>query len=186
MPVDKETAVVSMGPVGPASAEAVAEAVDAFTGRTDYPLVVVTVATKDGDERSGCLAGFVTQCSILPPRLLVCISKVNHTYAAAEAAEAMAVHLLGTDQVDMASLFGEQTGDSVDKFDHCRWHTVSTGAPILDECAAWLEGSIINRLGVGDHEAFVVSVVAGGPGRHDGLLTLKGSPHFSPGHPADD
>ena len=156
-----------MDPVEAASADNVTAAVDAFTGRTDYPLVIVTVAAANGG-LSGCLAGFTTQCSIQPPRLLVCVSKLNHTYTAAAASRGMAVHLLGADQVDLASLFGEQTGDTVDKFEHCRWHMGSTGAPILDECAAWLEGSIIDRLGVGDHEAFVVTVVAGAAGTHTG------------------
>ena len=175
--------MVTMGPVESASAEAVDAAMDAYTGRTDYPLVVVTLAAANGD-LSGCLAGFTTQCSMQPPRLLVCISKLNHTFVVAEAARGMAVHLLGAEQVELASLFGEQTGDTIDKFEHCRWHTASSGAPILDECAAWLEGSIIDRLGVGDHEAFVITVVGGGQGTNEGLLTLKNSPHLSPGHPA--
>jgi flavin reductase (DIM6/NTAB) family NADH-FMN oxidoreductase RutF len=159
-------------------------AVDAYTGRTDYPLVVVTLAGANGD-LSGCLAGFTTQCSIRPPRLLICISKLNHSFPVAEEARGVAVHLLGADQVELASLFGEQTGDMIDKFEHCRWHTESTGAPVLDECAAWLEGTIIDRLGVGDHEAFVLTVVGGTAGTHQGLLTWQGSPHLSPGHPAD-
>jgi len=136
---------------------------DAFTDRMDYPLFVVTVAAAEG-ALSGCLAGFVTQCSIQPPRFLVCISKVNHTYAVAEVASGVGLHLLGQDQTGLASLFGEQTGDAVDKFEHCAWHRGTTGVPLLDECAAWLEGSIIGRLGVGDHEAFVIRVIATGQG----------------------
>ena len=174
---------MAMDPDASTSGDEVGAAVDAYTGRADYPLVVVTMAGANGD-LSGCLAGFTTQCSMQPPRLLVCISKLNHTFAVAETARAMAVHLLGAKQVDLASLFGEQTGDTIDKFQHCQWHTASTGAPILDECAAWLEGSIIDRLGVGDHEAFVITVVGGGDGTNDGLLTLKHSPNFAPGHPA--
>src|SRR5690606_28471984 len=44
----------------------------------DYPLYIVTTAV--GQERSGCLIGFATQCSIHPPRFLACISKKNHTF----------------------------------------------------------------------------------------------------------
>ncbi len=50
----------------------------AFFDLIDYPFYVVTVRSAEAD-MSGCLAGFVTQCSIDPPNLLVCISKVNHT-----------------------------------------------------------------------------------------------------------
>jgi flavin reductase (DIM6/NTAB) family NADH-FMN oxidoreductase RutF len=59
---------------------------------------------------SGCLAGFVTQCSISPPNFLVCISKVNHTLVVAQHSSGMGLHLLGADQVDLARLFGEETG----------------------------------------------------------------------------
>ena len=45
--------------VQPADGErrSIAEAMDAFTQRADYPLMVVTVGSSDG-EISGCLAGF--------------------------------------------------------------------------------------------------------------------------------
>src|ERR1700728_3923 len=86
-----------------------------FLDLVDYPLYVVTVRSSDAD-MSGCLAGFVTQCSIAPPHFLVCISKANHTLAVAERSSGMGLHLLGEDQVELARVFGEETGDLVDKF----------------------------------------------------------------------
>ncbi len=159
-----------------------AEAVDAFTGTTDSPLVVYTVTAVTG-EMSGCLVGFSTQCSIQPPRFLICLSKVNHSYFVAERAQAMAIHLLGEDQGDLADLFGSTTGDRFDKFEHCQWHPGPSGAPVLDHCAAWLEGKEIDRWSVGDHEAIVMRPEAGGRGPNSGLLTLRTAPHIQPGHP---
>jgi flavin reductase (DIM6/NTAB) family NADH-FMN oxidoreductase RutF len=72
----------------------VSRGVDAFVERTDYPLIVVTTASPHG-ELSGCLAGFITQCSIEPPRFLVCISKTNHTFDVVTRSEVLALHLLG-------------------------------------------------------------------------------------------
>src|SRR5579863_1733043 len=115
--------------------------------------MVVTVVDQLGN-LSGCLAGFITQCSIQPPRFLVCISKLNHTYFVAEQAKALALHLLGDDQTELASLFGESSGDAICKFDHVGWHTGNKGAPLLDACAAWLEGVVLDRFSAGDHEAF--------------------------------
>jgi flavin reductase (DIM6/NTAB) family NADH-FMN oxidoreductase RutF len=74
----------------------------AFGERVEFSLFVVTTGNQAG-EMSGCLAGLVTQCSIGPPRFLVCISKVNHTYFVAERSETLVLHLLGTDQIDLAS-----------------------------------------------------------------------------------
>ncbi len=132
---------------------------------------------------SGCLAGFITKCSIEPPRFLVCISKVNHTFFVAERSGGLVLHLLGEDQVELASLFGEQTGDVVDKFDRCRWHPARNGAPVLDECAAWVEGAIMDSFPVGDHQAFLVRPVGGGSGRQKGVLTFQNSPSLQAGHP---
>ena len=81
--------------------------------------------------KGGRLAGFVTQCSIDPPNFLICVSKVNHTLAVAEHSPGMGLHLLGEDQVDLARLFGEETGDVVDKFASVDWRLGSTGAPLL-------------------------------------------------------
>ncbi len=160
----------------------IGDAVESFTGRVDYPLVVATVVGHQGD-LSGCLAGFVTQCSIHPPHFLVCISNINHTYVVAQQATAIALHLLGEEQTDVASLFGERSGDSICKFDRVAWHPGGLGAPVLDDCAAWLEGDVLDRFGVGDHEAFLMRPQSGGSGRHGRVLTLESGPHFHPAHP---
>src|SRR3954470_16522668 len=81
----------------------------------DGPMVVVTVAG------GGCLVGFSTQYSIDPPRHLVCISKKNHTHALAMTADVLAVHVLDVDDAHVAEVFGELTGDAVDKLSLVAW-----------------------------------------------------------------
>lgn len=148
----------------------------------DYPLYVVTVAA--GDELSGCLAGFVSQCSIHPPQWLVCISRRNHTYGVATRAGGLALHLLGAGQADTAALFGEETGDAVDKLVSCRWRPGPGGAPVLERCAAWVAGPIEGRAPFGDHEGFVLAAADGGVGDEEGQLTFRHIPPLAPGHPA--
>jgi len=155
---------------------------DAITEMANYPLYVVT--TSVGDKVSGCLAGFVTQCSIQPLRFIVCISKVNHTFGLAERSKSLGLHLLGSDQGDVASLFGEISGHEETKFTRVDWSRGITGAPVLAECAAWVEGSIINRMNAGDHEAFLMSVTDGGAGTHAGRFMLRDAGDFEPGQPA--
>ncbi len=154
-----------------------------FFDRVDYPYYVVTVRAPD-EEMSGCLAGFVTQCSIDPPNFFVCISRLNHTLHVAVRSKAMGLHLLGEDQLGVARLFGEQTGDAVDKFADVDWRLGRTGAPLLAEVAVALEGSILGHFSVGDHEGFVIRAAraVAGPGR--GLLSYRKSPPLRPGHPA--
>jgi flavin reductase (DIM6/NTAB) family NADH-FMN oxidoreductase RutF len=155
----------------------------AFFDRVDFPFYVLTVRAPDA-EMSGCLAGFVTQCSIDPPNFLVCVSKINHTFPVAERSSGMGLHFLGEDQVDLARLFGEETGDLVDKFASVDWRLGSTGAPLLVDSAVSMEGQILGHFSVGDHEAFLMRAVRAVTGGHAGLLTYRSAPRLHPGHPA--
>ena len=165
------------------NSSAISRAVDEFTKRDDYPLVVATVGHRDAG-LSGCLVGFFTQASIDPPRFLVCISLLNHTYRVAQQSEGVAAHLLGADQVSTARLFAEESGDDTDKFARCHWRSGATGAPILNSCVAWLEGSIIGRFDLGDHQALLMEPMGGGAGDQTGLLTYQRAPDLRPAHPA--
>jgi flavin reductase (DIM6/NTAB) family NADH-FMN oxidoreductase RutF len=158
------------------------EDLSAFFDRIDYPYFIVTVRSPEAD-MSGCLAGFVTQCSIDPPNFLVCISKVNHTLGVAERSAGMGLHLLGQDQVDLARLFGEETGDLVDKFASVDWRLGSTGAPLLVEAAVSMEGQVLGHFSVGDHEAFLMRGVRAVAGGSPGLLMYRSAPALHPGHP---
>src|ERR1700722_19527028 len=146
---------------------------DPMTEEADYPLYVVTARV--GDEISGCLAGIVTQSSLRPVRFLVCVSKVNYTFTVVERSKALAVHLLGSDQRDMASLFGEWSGDDIDKFRQLDWKEGILGAPLIRDGAAWVEGPIINRMSVCDHQAPLIAVRDGGPGPRQGRFMVSDS-----------
>lgn len=154
----------------------------AFFARIDYPYYVVTVRSRDA-RMSGCLAGFVTQSSMHPPNFVVCISRVNHTFGVAQDSSAMGLHLLGSNQADLARLFGEETGDEVDKFASCDWRLGSTGAPMLVDSAVSMEANILGHDSAGDHEAFLVRGVRAVAGGHPGLLTYRNAPPLDPGHP---
>jgi flavin reductase (DIM6/NTAB) family NADH-FMN oxidoreductase RutF len=158
-----------------------AGAFDQFVEKLDYPLYVVTAS--DGDHRAGCLAGFVTQSSIHPAQFLVCISRINYTFGIAEHSMALGVHLLGSDQAGTASLFGEASGDDVNKFDEVDWNVGVTGVPLLRDCAGWIEGPVVGRMSGGDHEVFLVSVAGSGVGSRPGRFMLSDAAGFEPGHP---
>lgn len=156
----------------------------AMVRRLDYPMFVVTAA--DEEEVSGCLAGFVTQCSIEPVRYLVCISKLNHTYRVAARSAGLGLHALGADQHDLAARFGERTGDRTDKLAGIDWRPGATGAPLLAQCAAWVEGRVLDRVDVGDHVGHLLGPIAGGKGPHQGELLFSQVRDLDPGHPAHE
>jgi len=153
-----------------------------LAARTDTPMAIVTALAPDG-QRSGCLVGFWTQCSIHPPRVLALISKTNHTFGVAMDSPVLAVHWLGADNRDLAELFGGTSGDSVDKFDHCPWHPGPGDVPVLDGVKGWVAGRLVGRFDAGDHVGFVVGADAGAAEERSagdlGFLAVK---DLEPGH----
>ena len=128
-----------------------------LAGDLDSSMFIVTAAA--AGERSGCLVGFATQTSIEPPRMLVCISRQNHTHRVAAAADRLGVHVVPADRAELAELFGGQTGDEIDKFARCRWEPHAGGVPVLLDCGSWLVGAVLERLDLGDHEGFLLEPV---------------------------
>ncbi len=154
-----------------------------FVEHADDSMVVVTVAAPDG-ERSGCLVGFHTQCSIDPTRYAVGLSKANHTYDVALRSEILAVNLLGSEQLRVAELFGGHTLDEgTDKFDHCEWTADETGVPVLEDAPAWVVGRVIERLDVGDHVLHVIEPLRAGASDAEGApLRFADAMRIEPGH----
>ena len=150
----------------------------------DYPMFVVTCS--DGDHLAGCLVGFATQCSIGPPLFLVCISQTNRTERVARRAEFLAVHLVGADKEHVARLFGSETGDEVDKFEHCQWEAGPGGAPLLSECPNRFVGRVVDRHETGDHVGYVLEVADGavdrGVVKPIKLLMYQQVRELTPGH----
>lgn len=158
-------------------------AFESLVGTMDYPMFVVTVTA--GSERSGCLVGFVSQCSISPQRLMVCLSKRNYTYRVAADADTLVVHFLGTRDIDLARLFGEETGDEVDKFADCAWDPGPAGTPVLRGCRGWVSGQIIHRVDLGDHVGMVLDVTDGESRKPaERPLGFDSLRHLEPGHDA--
>jgi len=156
---------------------------DALTSELDFPMVIVTTAA--GGERSGCLVGYHSQCSIDPPRWAVWVSKANHTYGVALRAHTLAVHFPSTGDRDLAELFGEQTGDEVDKFAECAWTAGRDGVPLLDRIPNRIIGRVLDTIDDGgDHQLFVIEaddVQHGRPLRQLGFQSVR---DFEAGHPS--
>jgi flavin reductase (DIM6/NTAB) family NADH-FMN oxidoreductase RutF len=157
---------------------------DRLVGQLDSPMFVVTCASADA--RAGCLVGFASQVSIDPSRFLVCLSKANRTTRVASTATTLVVHLPRRDDEATVRLFGEETGDDVDKFARCDWRPGPGGVPVLDGLD-WFAGTIADRFDVGDHVAHLLDVITGaGSAEHLGepSYDLRAAQKLDPGHDA--
>lgn len=160
------------------------EAFESIIGDVDTPLYIVTVAA--ADEIAGCLVGFATQCSMEPPRYGVWLSKLNRTYRVASAATTLVAHLLRAGDRELATRFGGETGDDVDKFEGVAWHAGPGGCPVLADLD-WFAGSIVKRVDTGDHVAFVLEPIEGACQR-GGIpqLSYADIAQVEAGHPVDE
>jgi flavin reductase (DIM6/NTAB) family NADH-FMN oxidoreductase RutF len=161
-----------------------AEAAEAIVAGVETPFYVVTAAL--GGERSGCLVGFSTQCSMRPFRFAVWLSKLNRTYRVAASAPVLVAHLVRSSDRDIAARFGGETSDEVDKFAGVDWRPGPSGCPILPGLD-WFAGQVVDRVDTGDHVAFVLAPT-------DGVCERRGVPQLSyaeiagvdAGHPIDE
>jgi flavin reductase (DIM6/NTAB) family NADH-FMN oxidoreductase RutF len=152
-------------------------------GQLDYPMLIVTTAA--GGERAGCLVGFATQCSIDPPRFLVCVSDKNRTHRVLErGATAIAVHVVPRDAQALVELFGGETGDEEDKFERCAWSEGPGGVPLLDDCESWFMGRIVETVQLGDHTGRVLEPFDGRAGYDGPAYPFSLAKRVEPGHEA--
>lgn len=140
----------------PSSSKGEPRAFHRIVAELDYPMIIATTAV--GPDKDGCLVGFSTQCSIKPPRYAVFLSKKNRTAEVAVRAEIIVVHILRPEDKPLARLFGEETGDEVDKFDQCSWTPGPGGVPVIDDCD-WFAGRVLRRVDIGDHVLHVLDVM---------------------------
>ena len=152
----------------------------------DYPMFVVTTRSSDeSDPAAGCLVGFASQTSIRPPRFIVGLSRRNFTFRIAQHASHLAVHVLNREHLDVVRLFGEETGDRVDKFAQCQWRAGPFGMPILTSASAWFVGRIRERFDVGDHVGHLLDPVAGeAPHEIANWVSFADVRSLEPGHEA--
>jgi flavin reductase (DIM6/NTAB) family NADH-FMN oxidoreductase RutF len=120
---------------------------------------IATMQTEDG--RHGLtISGFLS-ISPEPPLVLISVEQELTSDLLLQASGAYAVNFLRDDQVELSDCFAGRLGE-VDRFAGLTTHTAATGAPILDDCAAWLDCRVVSTHVVGDHTLFVGEVVAAG------------------------
>jgi len=132
------------------------------------PSPVVVVGAADGPRRGGLTAAWVTRVSSEPAQLAVAVSPLRHTHGLLRDGGEFTVSVLREGQVEVARLFGLQTGRELDKWSRADSVPMGGGAPALRDCAARLLCRLIGRHPAGDHEilvgeVLVSEVVAGGP-----------------------
>jgi flavin reductase (DIM6/NTAB) family NADH-FMN oxidoreductase RutF len=85
----------------------------------------------------------------------------------------------------VARVFGEETGDEIDKFSRCAWEEGPGGVPVLTGCD-WFPGRVIDRIDGGDHVGFLLDMLPGGRAERvdEPQLGYQDVRDLDPGHDA--
>lgn len=121
---------------------------------------IVTMARGDGIQ--GITVSSFSSLSLDPPLILICIDRraVSHDLIAKR--RAFAVNVLREDQRPLADAAAGRNGLRGNLLEGVPWRKVTTGAPVLRECLAWLDCALVEALPGGDHTIFVGRVEAAG------------------------
>ncbi len=118
-------------------------------------VTVVTTSASDGTP-VGFTANSFTSVSLDPPLLLVCLSNTLNCLEAFEQAQHFAVNILSSSQQDVSNTFAAYDGDRFEKASH---RTGNNGCPLLNDCCAWFECKIHQRVDAGDHTIYIGKIL---------------------------
>ena len=121
--------------------------------------VTIVTALRQGIKHA-MTATAVSAVSLVPPLILVCVSRSSRFHEAATEADAWCVSLLSGDQERLARHFANRGRDLLSQFDHVP-HTPSplSGTPLIDGALAWMECVTYAQYDGGDHTIMVGELV---------------------------
>jgi len=126
-----------------------------------FPTGVTVITTAAGEELQGMTANAVASLSLDPLLVLVCVDKGTHTHRVLERGGVFAVNILGEHQEEVSRLFARRAEPEVGTLRGQRFTLGRTGAPILEDCLAYLECRVTEVLEGGDHTIFLGEVIDG-------------------------
>jgi flavin reductase len=122
----------------------------------------VTVVTVRHEEhvRAMLVTSFLS-VSLDPPLILVSIKRGGDTHRLLEASQRFAVNILHDGHADLANRLGYLNEESARSLRTVPFHSGVTGAPILDDCLAYLDCRVVEQHEATDHTLYVGQVEDG-------------------------
>lgn len=136
--------------------------IDSVLRLVDREVWIVTAATPN--RRGGLAATWISAVSIdrEKPSVLAGIAPNHFTCELIEQSHAFIAHLLRPDQTQLAWNFARDSGRERDKLSGLAFALAPSGAPILQDCLAWLDCRVFARYDAGDRLFYWADVAAAG------------------------
>jgi len=138
---------------------------------------VYVIGVKYKSRINGMTAAWVNQVSSQPPMISVAIGKNHYTSELIPKAKAFSVNILSSDQIGVAQKCGFVSGRRQNKLREEEIVYQSTGAPILCNCAGYLDCELSHQIEVGDHILFV-GIVIKASNKNKPVLIYRSSDFF--------
>jgi flavin reductase (DIM6/NTAB) family NADH-FMN oxidoreductase RutF len=137
------------------------------------PYGLYVLGTKSGDDINVSTVNWVTQTAFKPPLVAIGVKAEGRTFEMLKESGVFALSFLESGQKDLAFAFFRPVTPENGKFSGYAYETAETGAPIVSDAPAWVEGRIVGTVEVGDHWTFVGEVTNAGLKRESKVLTLE-------------
>ncbi len=120
----------------------------------NHPAGVAVITADAGEGPVGLTATSVFSVSAEPALLVFSISGQSSSAPTINRADTVIVHLLGADQLDIATLCATS---GVDRFaDTTIWDRLITGEPYFPSAHSWIRGRVISRMEAGNSTVVAV------------------------------
>lgn len=117
--------------------------------------VTVVTTLDEGAEPVGLTVNSFSTVSLDPPLVLFCLGRDSDTFAAFRQAVGYVIHVLGGDQMELATRFAAK---GADRFQDLDWHPNPEGLPIVAGALARFECDLVSAYEGGDHVILVGGV----------------------------
>jgi len=119
--------------------------------------VYIVCAQHEG-KKGGLAVAWATQLDT--DYILICVGSQSATRELILNSRAFGLSVLAKGQIDVAKLFGGQSSRKVNKFEKIGYHTVKTGSPLLDDCAAAFDCQVEDVHDHRDEKLIIGKIVA--------------------------
>lgn len=150
----------------------------AALGRVTTGLYVLTM-THDGQE-TGMLASFVSQAGFEPACVTVAIEKSRPVNDWLKAGTSVVLNVLAAGDKAMLVHFGKGFAPGQPAFEGVTVDRTLSTAPVLTDAVAWLECTLHDSAGAGDHFVYIFEVHNGAvlSDREPAVHTRKAGTHY--------
>ena len=122
-------------------------------------------------------AAWVNQVASQPPTISVSVSKNHYTAELISKTKSFSVNILSPNQMELARKCGFDSGRDKEKIQEEEVSYQATGAPIINNCAAYLDCKLSHQIEVGDHILFIGTVIKA-KSNNQSVLIYKSSDFF--------